>query len=121
MLQRHGSSEPNRESKNKSGVQFEVDRISESSEIEATPVFDEESFKRKIKLPLKGSNSKVDEEQLRKAIIRGSKELEKNITRGDIPVFGYPTVWYGNQEEFRSSDGLQRFLFNSVIKKSING
>lgn len=36
-------------------------------------------------------------------------------------MFGYPTVWYGNQDEFRDFDGLPKFLFTSVLKKSNDG
>ena len=63
------------------------------------------SFKR-ITCPPTGGNPNIDISQLKKAIARGNLELERNVTRGSMPVFGYPVVHFEGSDDYNEHEGL---------------
>lgn len=70
------------------------DSLSEDS-VTQEHVFDDEELKKckRITLP-PTKNAKIDKNLLRKAIAQSSIEMEKYITTGFMPIFGYQLVCY---------------------------
>jgi hypothetical protein len=68
-------------------------------------------------------NAKIDRNKLKKAIAQSNLEMEKYVTTGFMPIFGYQLVCYSptvNKEEeeptMKKSD-VKETLYNSIMKK----
>jgi len=68
-------------------------------------------------------NAKIDRNKLKKAIAQSNLEMEKYVTTGFMPIFGYQLVCYSptvNKEEeeptIKKRD-VKETLYNSIMKK----
>lgn len=90
----------------KNGVQFEIGQSSSTSSDKYVGSSEKsieakiDSFKR-TSLPINQDfkYNNINLKELKKAMAKGALELEKNILSGNLPAFGYPTVWFGNEHD----------------------
>ena len=89
-------------------VSFKINEKSEEYSLTQTPDQKEReadiepdlnlSFCKRTTLP-PTANAKVDKVKLKQYLAKASFELEKNITSGNMPVFGYPLVCFSPAED----------------------